>query len=237
MFTIFKKEINLFFSSAVGYIVVLIFILATALMLWVLPGEYNVLNSGYANLDGLFVMAPWLYLFLCPAVTMKMFAEERSLGTIELLLTRPISRWSVVSGKFFAAWTLVFFSLLPAIVWYVSVYFLSDPVGNVDSAAFWGSWIGLLLLAMLYAAIGLFGSSVSKNQIVAFVVSALLSSLIFFGFDMVGSMFSAEISYFMQICGAKYHYSSMARGVIDSRDVIYFTAVSALFLWLAKKNN
>lgn len=233
---IISKELNSFFSTPTGYIVIAIFLLASSLLLWVFPGEYNVFDSGYANIDGLFVMAPWLYLFLCPAVTMRMFAEERAAGTMELLLTRPISKWSVVFGKAFASWILVVLALLPSLIWYISVYLLAEPMGNIDSAAFWGSWIGLLLLALLFSSLGLLGSAISKNQIVAFIISAIMSFVLYYGFELLGSLFSGSTELLLKQFGVKAHYQSMSRGVIDSRDVVYFIATSALALWICKKN-
>ena len=145
-----KKELQSFFSSATGYIVIGLFLIVTSLFLWVFPGEYNVLKSGYANLDGLFVLAPWLYLFLCPAITMRTFAEERQQGTLELLQTMPISNVQLIIGKLLASWFLVIIALLPSLIWYWTVNMLAEPIGNVDQGAFWGSFVGLILLAMVY---------------------------------------------------------------------------------------
>ena len=235
MRTIFKKEFKSFFSNFTGYIVIALFFIANALFLWVLPGKWNLFDSGYASLDALFFLAPWLYLFLCPAVTMKFFSEEKSEGTIELLLTKPLSRFDLVLGKALAGWFLVVIALLPSLIWYLSVYFLAEPMGNVDSGAFWGSWIGLLMLAMVYVAIGVFGSSLSSNQVVAFMVSAILSFVLFYGFELVGSLFSGETAYWLRQLGINEHYKSISRGVIDSRDIVYFFALSSLFIYLTTK--
>ena len=234
MWNITSRELNSFFSNATGYIVIVIFLLSTSLLLWVFPGDYNILDMGYANIGGLFTLTPWLYLFLCPAVTMKMFAEEKQSGTIELLLTRPISPWKIVCGKALAGWLLVIIALLPTLIWALSVYYISDPVGNLDMGAFWGSWLGLVFLAMVYVCIGLFGSSISKNQIVAFIISALLCFVLFYGFELLGSLFSGDIAYILKNIGIRQHCLSISRGVIDSRDLLYFIFGSSIFLYITK---
>ncbi|MBO8440693.1 MAG: gliding motility-associated ABC transporter permease subunit GldF [bacterium] len=235
MMNICVKELKTFFGSATGYVVIALFLLGTALFLWVFPGQYNVLDGGYATLDSLFVLAPWLYLFLCPAISMRLFAEERQSGTLELLLTKPIPKWKIVTGKALAGWLLVIVALLPTLVWYYSVNMLADPAGNVDSGAFWGSFIGLILLAAVYVSIGVFSSGVSANQIVAFILGAVLCFAMFYGFELAGSLLSdGESQYAMRAAGINAHYKSLSRGVIDSRDIVYFVAMSALWLWLSK---
>ena len=240
MLTLYKKEIGRFFASPIGYVVIAIFLLITGLFLWIFPGEYNVLDSGYANLDGFFVLAPWLYLFLTPAVTMQLFADEKDKGTIELLYTKPIGKFSIVFSKYLARLTLMLIALLPTIIWYVSIVLLAEPVGNVDVGAFWGSFIGLIFLAIAYVAIGVFSSSLSKNQLIAFVVAVTLCFFFFYGFELVSSVFaSGKISQVVSSFGIDAHYVSMSRGVIDSRDVCYFLSIPALFLlftWLKIKD-
>ena len=240
MYSIFKKELHAFFSNATGYIVIGLFLLITGLLLWVVPGEYNVPDSGYANVDGLFYLAPWLFLFLCPAVTMRLFAEERQAGTWELLTTRPVSRARIVLGKYLAGWVLVCLALVPTVVYYGSVWCMAEPVGNVDAGAFWGSFIGLLFLSAVYAAIGTFASSLSRNQVVAFIVALALCFFFYYGFEVTGRFFSEGATvYFLDNLGIHAHYKSMSRGVLDSRDIAYFVAVTALFLgatvWRARK--
>ena len=231
MISIFKKELRAFFSTATAYIVIGIFLLLTGLFLWVIPSEYNMLSSGYSNVDGLFYLAPWLFLFLCPAVTMRLFAEEKQTGTWELLITKPLSRLQIALGKFFAGWVLVSMALLPTLLYYFSVSYLAEPVGNVDSGAFLGSFIGLFFLAAVYVAIGTFSSSLTNNQIVSFVVAIVLSFFFYYGFELIGSFFSS--GQFIQILegvGIHAHYKSMSRGVIDSRDILYFVVLSAGFI-------
>jgi len=241
MFTIFKKELRTFFSNATGYIVIGIFLILTGLFLWVIPGEYNILDSGYANVDGLFYLAPWLFLFLCPAVTMRFFAEEMQTGTWELLITKPVSKMHIVLGKYFAGLVLVSSALLPVLIYYFSVSYLAEPVGNVDSGAFWGSFIGLFFLAAIYVAIGTFSSSLSSNQIISFVAAVVLSFFTYYGFEvMTGFFTSGQSIQFLDSLGIHAHYKSMSRGVIDSRDLLYFVIVSSIFLyattWKLKKN-
>lgn len=231
MFSIYRKELRAFFSNATGYIVVGIFLLLMSLFLWVIPGQYNILDAGYANVDGLFYLAPWLFLFLCPAVTMRLFAEEKQTGTWELLTTRPLSKWQIVVGKFFAAWTLVAIALLPTLLYYFSVSYLAEPVGNIDSGAFWGSFIGLFLLGAVYVAIGTFTSSLSNNQIVSFVVAVVLSFFFYYGFEVVAGFFtSGPVIQALETFGIHAHYKSISRGVIDSRDLLYFGLLAVVFL-------
>lgn len=236
MLSIFKKELRSFFSNATGYIVIGIFLLLTGLFLWVIPGQFNVLDAGYANLDGLFYLAPWLFLFLVPAVCMRFFAEEKQTGTWELIKTKPLSAWQIVLGKYFAGLLLVVLALLPTIIYYIAVSYLAQPVGNVDAGQFWGSFIGLIFLAAAYTSIGIFSSSITRNQIIAFIIALVISFFMFYGFDLLSSFFSggAEI-YFLENLGIHSHYKSMSRGVIDSRDLVYFLVVCGVFLAASSK--
>lgn len=241
MISIFKKELQAFFSSTTGYVVIGIFLLLTGLLLWIIPGEYNILDNGYANVDGLFYLAPWLYLFLVPAITMRFFAEEKLTGTWELLITKPITYYQIVLGKYFAGTLLVILALIPTLIYYYTVSYLAEPIGNVDSGQFWGSFIGLALLAMVYVAISIFCSSFSKNQIIAFIISAAVCFFFFYGFDVLTSFVSGGNKIqFIENLGINAHYNSISRGVIDSRDVIYFAVVSMIFLqltvWKVKKS-
>ncbi|MDR0828499.1 MAG: gliding motility-associated ABC transporter permease subunit GldF [Prevotellaceae bacterium] len=236
IFALTKKEFRSFFGTATGYIVILIFLVGAALFLWVFPNPYNVLDSGYAALDGLFALAPWLFLFLCPAITMRLFAEEKQQGTLELLLARPASKRSIMLGKSLAGWLLTIITLLPTLVWFMSINLLAEPAFNVDSGAFWGSFIGLLFLSAIYVSIGVFASSISDNQVVAFLLAAVLCFALYIGFDFIGSLFTnGTISQFVRNIGIDAHYKSISRGVIDSRDLLYFIIVSAIFLFLTKK--
>ncbi len=231
MFAIFTKELKDFFSSLTGYISAIVFLLIIGLIMWVIPGDLNVLDSGYATLDSLFSIAPWVFLFLFPAVTMRTFSEEKRSGTIELILTRPISDTQMVLGKFFASVVLVLIILIPALLFYLSVYLLGNPVGNIDTGGTWGSFIGLFFLASAYAAMGIFISSLTDNQIVSFILSMLLCFLLYTGLESLALLDAfSGIKYFLVSLSISEHYSSMSRGVIDTRDVVYFVALSALFL-------
>ena len=236
MFIILKKELRSFFSSATGYIVIALFLLVTSLFLWVFPGQYNILESGYAQTDGLFELAPWLYLFLIPAITMRMFAEEKRTGTIELLYTRPLKKISIVLGKYFAGWILAALSLLPTIIYYFSIYYLADPVGNVDTGAFFGSFIGLFFLASVYVAIGIFASAITDNQIISFIAAVVMTVFLLYGFDLLASLFSSgKWASFSLSLGINSHYESMSRGVIDSRDVVYFLSTTTIFIFITER--
>ncbi|MBS3769618.1 MAG: gliding motility-associated ABC transporter permease subunit GldF [Bacteroidales bacterium] len=235
MIILLKKEINEFFSTITGYIVVLVFLLAVGLFMWVFPGQHNVLDSGYASLDTLFTLAPWIFLFLVPAVTMRMVAEEKKSGTMELLMTRPISDLQIVVSKYLAALILVVIALIPTLIYFYSVYQLGNPVGNVDIAGTVGSYIGLFFLAAIYVSIGIFASSLTGNQIIAFIIAVLISYFFYMGFDFLSEMWIfGGIDTFIVDLGINAHYKSMSRGVIDTRDVVYFLSVIVVFIFLTK---
>lgn len=230
MFTLLRKEIAGFFSSLTGYIVMIVFLLANSLIMWIMPGQWNLLDSGYAGLDTLFVLSPWIFLFLVPAVTMRLFSEERHSGTMELLWSRPVGDGAVIYGKFLASVALVLLALLPTIVFVISVWILGETPGNLDRGGTAGSFIGLLMLAAVYSAIGLFASSLTGNQVIAFIIAAVLSFIMFTGFDSIAlfpglSSISEEVS----AMGINEHYKSISRGVLDIRDVAYFVFVTVLF--------
>lgn len=237
MYSLFKKEISGFFGSLTGYLVMVVFLLANGLFLWVFPGNYNILESGYARLDGLFSLAPWVYLFLVPAITMRLFAEEKKMGTLELLITRPLSSLQIVGAKYLAGLLLVVFSLLPTLLYFYSVYTLGNPVGCIDTGGTWGAFIGLFFLGAVYVAIGVLASSLTDNQIFAFILAMALSFLAYMGFDFIGS---TNIPSGMQktiiSLGINDHYMSISRGVVDSRDLIYFLLAVALLLPLTSVN-
>ncbi|MFC5271710.1 gliding motility-associated ABC transporter permease subunit GldF [Adhaeribacter terreus] len=234
MFAILRKEINSFLNSLIAYIVIGVFLVVTGLYTWFLP-QSNILDFGYADLQPLFAIAPWVFLFLIPAITMRSFAEEKKAGTIELLLTRPVTDLQIILGKYFACLLLVLFALLPTLIYYVSVYYLGEPKGNIDSAGVFGSYIGLVLLAAVFTAIGIFASSISKDQIISFIVAVLLCFIVYTGFDMLASIdVWGPLSYFISYLGIQYHYETISKGLIDSRDVLYFVSVSALMIVATK---
>lgn len=235
MLALLKKEIRTFLSSLIGYVVISVFLLLMGLFMWIFPGELNVLDNGYASLDTLFYVAPWVFMFLIPAVTMRSFAEEKRTGTIEQLLTRPFSDFQIIFAKYIAGFVLVLIALLPTLIYYVSVYALGQTVGNIDSGGTWGSYIGLLFLGASYVAIGIFSSSITNNQIVSFLLAAFLSFFMYSGFDSAASFADlGAVESFIISLGFMEHYASLSRGLIDTRDVIYFVVVIALFLLVTR---
>ena len=235
MTAILKREISSFFSSITGALVVSVFLLITGLFIWVIPGDLNLIFGEYATLESLFYLAPWVYLFLVPAVTMRLFADEKKAGTLDLLLTRPISTFQIVWAKFLAGLVVVIISLLPTFIYFYSVYQLGNPVGNIDMGGTWGSYIGLFFLATIYVAIGTFSSALGDNQVVAFVIAVVLSFIFYTGFDSISSIQGLKgISELIRQFGIDAHYSSLSRGVVDSRDVIYFLSVVFAFLYFTK---
>ena len=236
MYSLFKKEIKSFFSSLTGYVVVLVFLCATGLIIWVFPGsENNILNNGYASMDPFFGFAPWLFLFLIPAVTMRMFAEEQKTGTIELLMTKPLTGIQIVFAKYSSAVVLVLCALVPTLVYFISIYILSTPTGNVDVAGIFGSYIGLILLCSAFASIGIFCSSISGNQIVSFILAVMLSFFFFSGFEFLSTIIDLpEVSNILALLGINAHYTSLSRGVLDTRDLVYFISLTFLFLFFTR---
>ncbi|HNZ43092.1 MAG TPA: gliding motility-associated ABC transporter permease subunit GldF [Bacteroidales bacterium] len=235
MLTLFIKELNSFLSSLIGYIVIVVFLLINSLFLWVFNNDLNILNFGYAALDGLFMVAPFVFLFLIPAITMRSFADEKKSGTMELLLTKPLSDLQIIGAKYFAGLLLVLFSLLPTLLFFISVYWLGFPVGNMDVGATWGSYIGLLLLGAAFVAIGIFCSSLTDKQVLAFVLSVFLCGFFYVGFDFIYSFdLFGKIDLFIKSLGMNAHYISLSRGVVDTRDIIYFLSIIVLFVLLTK---
>ncbi|MEZ4986954.1 MAG: gliding motility-associated ABC transporter permease subunit GldF [Saprospiraceae bacterium] len=234
MISIFRKEINLFFSSLIGYIVVGVFLVVLGLFLFVFP-DTSLLSHGFATLDPLFSMAPTIFIFLVPAVTMRTFAEEQQNGTIELLITRPISDWQILAGKYLASLALVVFALIPTVLYYYTVYQLGAPQGNLDAGGILGSYIGLFFLAAGFVAIGVFASAVTKNQIVAFLLATALSFWFYWGFDYLSRLpfLLGGGDTVLQMSGMLYHYESLSRGVLDSRDMVYFVSLAGFFLFLS----
>lgn len=225
------REIKSFFGSPIGYLVIAIFLLLNGLFLWVFEGEFNILNSGFADLSPFFTVAPWILIFLIPAVTMRSFSDEKKQGTIELLFTKPLSVWEIVNGKFFGAFLLIILALVPTIVYVFVISSLGNPPGNIDMGSTIGSYFGLLFLVSGYTAIGIFTSTLSDNQIVAFIVSVFLCFAFYYGFEGLASL-AGNLDNFVSSLGMDYHFKSMGRGVIDTRDIIYFVSITLLFLAL-----
>ncbi|MFA5781981.1 MAG: gliding motility-associated ABC transporter permease subunit GldF [Bacteroidales bacterium] len=235
MFTLFKREIKNFLSSLIGYIVITVFLLINGLFLWVFPMDFNILENGYANIDGLFMLGPFVFLFLIPAITMRSFAEEKRSGTIEMLLTKPLTDLQIILSKYLAGVVLVIFSILPTLIYYISVYHLGSTPGNLDAGGTWGSYIGLLFLGAAFVSIGLFASTLTDNQIISFIISLFLCGIFYIGFEFIYSFdIFGKYALFVQSLGISYHYSSISRGVIDTRDLLYFLSLICIFILLSK---
>ncbi|AOW17028.1 gliding motility-associated ABC transporter permease subunit GldF [Polaribacter vadi] len=233
MKAILKKEFNSFFASPIAYLVIGVFLLINGLFLFIFDDDFNILNAGFADITPFFYLAPWVFLFLIPAITMKSFADEFNTGTIELLKTKPISDWQIVLGKFWASLLLVCIAIIPTFMYVYTVYQLGNPVGNIDFGSTIGSYIGLLFLAATYTAVGLFTSTLSKNQIVAFILGVFITFFLFYGFDAIATSFG-DSSLTIQQLGINEHFKSISRGVIDTRDIIYFLSVTFFFLFITK---
>jgi len=234
MLAILQRELTSFFSSLIGYIAIAVFLVLIGLVMWVFPN--NVFDFGYANLDLLFTNAPMVFMLLIPAVTMRLFSEEKKSGTLEIVATRPITELQIILGKYFAAFILVLIALIPTLLYYYTVYQLAVPVGNVDIGAIRGSYIGLCLLSAAFISIGLFASALTDNQIVAFILAAFLCFIFYLGFNALSGLglFGGKADEIIQQIGIQYHYASISRGVVDSRDAIYFLSVIVIFILCTK---
>jgi ABC-2 type transport system permease protein len=229
MKSIVVREIKSFFGSPIGYLVIAVFLIGNGLFLWVFKGEYNILDSGFADLSPFFTLAPWILIFLIPAVTMRSFSDEKKQGTLELLLTKPLSIWQIVNGKFLGSMLLIVMAIVPTFIYVWVIAGLGSPEGNIDMGSTMGSYFGLLFLIAGYSAIGIFTSTLSENQIVAFIVSVFLCFFFYFGFESVATIIPSFQGVISSI-GMQDHFKSMSRGVIDSRDVVYFVSITVLFL-------
>jgi len=231
MFSILKKEINSFFASPIGYLVIAVFLLLNGLFLWVFKGEFNILDNGVVSLSSFFLLAPWILIFLVPAVTMRSFSDEKKQGTLELLVTKPISYFHIILGKFFGAFILIILTLLPTLLYVYTVSELGNPSGNLDMGSTIGSYFGLLFLVAAYTAIGICASTFSENQIVAFIIAVFICFFFYFGFE---GLSNYNLTSNVENLGMAAHYNSMSRGVIDTRDLIYFISITlASFLVIA----
>lgn len=234
MIRIFIKELNGFLDSLIGYAVIVVFLVVIGLLMWVFP-ETAVLNYGFADMETLFSLGPYVFIFLVPAVTMRSFAEERKMGTLEWLLTKPLSEGKIVVGKFLAAVFLVAIALAPTWTYYFSLYQLGNPPGNIDTSGVIGSYLGLILLGGVFCALGILASSLVTNQIVSFMLAAFLCFFFYSGFESVSQLITdGGIALWVKQLGMRYHYESMSRGLIDSRDVMYFLSVGSVLLLSTK---
>jgi ABC-2 type transport system permease protein len=234
MLLILAKEFNSFLDSLIAYMVIGVFLIGLGLLVWVFP-ETSILEDRYAHMDTLFTVGPFVFIFLIPAITMRTFAEERKGGTIELLMTKPLTDWDIILGKFFACFLLVALALLPTLVYYFSISALGNPPGNIDTSGVIGSYIGLILLAGVFCSIGIFASSITPNQIVSFILAAFFCFLLFSGFDSLASLnVWSESTLLIKQFGILYHYESLSRGLIDTRDLIYFVSLTSLILLVTR---
>jgi len=232
MYSLYIKEIKAFLSSIIGYIFMGVFLIISGLFLWVFPNVDNIMDTGLADLQGLFNISQFLFLFLVPAITMRSFAEEKRTGTMDLLLTQPLTDMQIIWAKFLACLTLLVIALLPTLIYIISISFLGNPVGNIDMGSTWGSYLGLLFLGATFISIGLFASSITNNQIIAFILAAPICFILFFGFAFIYSFESlGSIGYYIKTLGIEHHYASISKGVIDTRDIIYFCSMIFIFLF------
>ena len=229
------REIKSFFGSPIGYLVIALFLLMNGLFLWVFNGEFNILNSGFADLGPFFKLAPWILIFLIPAVTMRSFSDEKKQGTIELLFTKPLSIWEIVNGKFFGAFLLIVIALVPTYIYVWIISYFGNPPGNIDIGSTLGSYFDLLFLVAAYTAIGIFTSAISDNQIIAFIIAVFVCFIFYFGFEGMASLFT-DYNRNIAALGMDSHFKSMSRGVIDTRDIIYFLSITVLFLSITVYN-
>jgi len=236
MFSILKKEINSFFASPIGYLVIAVFLLLNGLFLFLFKGDFNILDNGFADLSSFFLLSPWIFIFLIPAVTMRSFSDEKKLGTLELLLTKPLSSLQIVMGKYFGAFILVIIAILPTFLYVFTISKLGNPEGNIDMGSVIGSYFGLLFLAASYVAIGVFASTLSDNQIVAFIIAVFLCFFFYFGFEGLSNYKLFGDSFYLEKLGMDYHFKSMGRGVLDTRDLLYFLSIALFFIVLTKLN-
>ena len=233
MIAIFKREIQSFFTSPIGYLVIGLFLVLTGLFLWVFKGPFNIFEYGFADLGNFFLLAPWVFLFLIPAITMKSFSEEKKLGTLELLFIKPISLWETVLGKFLGSLCLALIAILPTLLYVYTISQLGATIGNLDLGLVLGSYFGLLFLIASYTAIGLFTSTLSENQIVAFIIGMVLCFMMLYGFESLATILpNGPVVLLVEQLGMKAHFESIARGVLDTRDIIYFASITLFFLYL-----
>lgn len=237
MWSVCKKEFRQFFSSLTGYIAIVVFLLLNGLFLFVFP-DTNILDFGYATLDKFFELAPWILLLLIPAITMRSFADEFKGGTFEILQTKPLSRWQLVSGKYLGSLGVVLIALVPTIIYPISISQLATAGGGIDMGGTLGSYIGLIFLAAVFVAIGIACSSLTNNAVVAFIAGAFLCFVLYSGFNAVSRIpaLQSGADYYVEMLGIDFHYRSVSRGVVDSRDLIYFLSITLFFLIVTNRN-
>ena len=235
MIALYKKEISVFFSSIIGYLIIGLFLFINSLILWHDISDINILDNAYANMDSLFSIAPLIFLVFIPAVSMRVFAEEFNTGTIETLMTKPITAFNIVLAKYLAVLSLILISIIPTIIYVVSIYFLGEIIGNLDLASIVGSYIGLILLSSIFSAISVYASSLSSNQIVAFILAIIICSFFYFGLDLLSQVpLLLSVDLIIQKIGISFHYNMLSKGLITLSDFVYFISVSLLFIKLTE---
>lgn len=233
MLAIYKREIQSFFTSSIGYLIISLFLGLSGLFLWVFKGQFNLFEYGFADLSKFFLLAPWVFLFLIPAITMKSFSEEKKQGTLELLFIKPLSLWQTVLGKFLGAATLTVIAIIPTFLYVYTISQLGTTIGNLDMGVVLGSYFGLLFLISCFTAMGLFASTLSENQIIAFIIGAFICFVFYYGFDGLSTIIQEKTDGLMvQNIGIQSHFYHIAQGVIDTRDLIYFIGLTVFFLYL-----
>jgi ABC-2 type transport system permease protein len=234
MRALYFKEIKSFLSSIIGYIFILIYLIASGLFHWIISYNTNLLEGTEADLIPFFNLSPVIFLILIPAITMRSIAEERRTGTIELLFTRPISDLKILLAKYLAGVTLLIIALIPTFIYYISMYNLGSPVGVIDGGATFTSYLGLILLGSTFVAIGIFASSLTSSQIVAFILSMFLCWVFYDGLKLLGSFnLMGKFDFVVQYISLSYHYDAIKRGVIDTSDMVYFFSIIGLFIFAA----
>lgn len=235
MLPILKKELSSFFSSPIAYLVIAVYLVINGLFLWVFDGDYNILHAGFSDLSSYFFLAPWIFIFLIPAITMRSFSDEFNAGTIEILRTKPLTDWQLILGKYFGALILAVLAIAPTLIYVFSLYQLGNPIGNINIGTTIGSFLGLLFLASAYTSIGIFASALSNNQIVSFIIAVFSSFFLFYGFEAMATYtLFGNSDYLIQKIGMNSHYSSIGKGVLDTQDLLYFISVTVFFLFLTK---
>ena len=235
MIALYKKELSVFFSTIIGPLIIGLFLLINGLLLWSNISQFNILENAYASMDAFFTLSPLLFLLFIPAISMRTFSEEYNSGTIETLITKPIAAYQIITSKFLAILTLITISVIPTFLYVITIYLLGETTGNLDLAGIIGSYIGLLMLSSIFASIGVFTSSVSTNQIIAFILGIIVSAIFYFGFDLLSEIQMLEpLAVILKKIGISYHYDIMSKGLLLVSDIVYFISVSFLFLKFAE---
>ena len=236
MWTIAKRELFVFFSSGIGYLTLGLFLTLTTLFLWFFDTDFNLLNAGFADLNSFFVLAPWLLMFLIPALCMRSFSEERRSGTLELLLTQPISLWQIVLGKYLGGILLVIIAFLPTLVYFLVINELKLGNTPLDSGSAFSAYLGLVGISSVFVAIGILSSLLTKNQVTAFMLALLSCFVQFFLWKGIGDlMIDVNLYYFFNQIGIFEHYLSLRQGIISIKDPVYFIVINYMLLFLSQQ--